>query len=192
MLFVVAGLGNPGDRYDRTRHNVGAEVIKYLARTEGSQLSFRKTCNFLGTEVKLEGASTLLVFPQNFMNDSGKTISCVMRRNPSLGIGSLVVVHDELDLPVGVVRVKRGGGLAGHNGLRSLSLHVGTNDFIRVRIGIDRPQSGGDVSNWVLSRPSIKEREALDVVIERAAEAVRSIIRDGVDQAMNYFNVTAK
>lgn len=171
---------------------MGAEVVKYLTRTEGLSLSFKKACNFLGAEVKLEGISTLLVFPQSFMNNSGRPVSCVMSRNPLVSVESLVVVHDELDLPVGTVRVKKGGGLAGHNGLKSLSHHVGSNDFIRVRVGIDRPKSGGDVSNWVLSRPSAEEREVLDSAIERAGEAVRSIIRDGVDRAMNNFNVTTK
>ncbi len=192
VLFVVAGLGNPGDRYDRTRHNVGAEVVKFLARAEDHSLVYRKSCNYLGTELKMDGVNVLLAFPQSFMNESGRPLSCILRRNPGVELTSLVVVHDELDLPLGSVRVKRGGGLAGHNGLKSVACHVGSNDFIRVRIGIDRPRPGGDVSAWVLSRPSAKERDILDAAIENGAEAIRSIVRFGVDQTMNIFNVTTK
>lgn len=185
--LLVAGLGNPGSQYDRSRHNVGAEVVDKLARRYGSTL--RKTRELaLVAEVRIDGKRVILGFPQTYMNDSGRSIQMLMRRHGITDVQRLVVVHDELDLEPGVLRVKRGGGLAGHNGLRSLRDHVHSTDFLRVRIGVGKPVSKERGVDHVLNRVPKAERELLDVMVERAADAVERILRDGVDAAMTQFN----
>jgi PTH1 family peptidyl-tRNA hydrolase len=185
---LVAGLGNPGERYEKTRHNAGAAVVAKLADSTHVSLRRVKSCMTLACEAEIGGAPTVLSFPQTYMNESGRAVVCLMKRYPEAVVNSLVVIHDELDLPVGVVKIKRGGGLAGHNGLKSIASYAGSKDFIRVRVGIGRPRDGVDISRWVLSRPDANERIQLELATERAAMAVQSIVRDGVEKAMNEFN----
>lgn len=142
----------------------------------------------LASEAAVDGHSLALAFPQTFMNDSGRAVRALVRRYGILDLARLVVVHDELDLPVGTVRVKLGGGTAGHNGLRSIEAHVGAAGFARVRIGIGRPPGRGDGARYVLSAPRGKEREALAVSVEEAADAVELVLRQGVEVAMNAVN----
>ena len=166
---------------------MGAEVVDKLARRYGSTL--RKTRELaLVAEVRIDGKRVVLGFPQTYMNDSGRSIQMLMRRHGIADVQRLVVVHDELDLEPGVLRVKRGGGLAGHNGLRSLRDHVHSTDFLRVRIGVGKPVSKERGVDHVLNRVPKAERELLDVMVERAADAVERILRDGVDAAMTQFN----
>lgn len=131
----------------------------------------------------------VLAFPQTYMNDSGISVGALARRSEVLDDPErIVIVHDELDLPLGVVRVKRGGGLAGHNGLRSVKAHLHTDAFLRVRIGIGKPRSKEEGAGHVLSRPGKAERTELEIMIETAADAVEHLLRDGVDAAMNHVN----
>ncbi len=186
--LLAVGLGNPGDKYAATRHNVGAEAIDVLADRYGIQLKPSKQAA-LQAETNRRGQRIALAFPQTFMNDSGRSVRDLMRRHGIDDVTtSLVIVHDELDLEVGVVKVKLGGGLAGHNGLKSITQHTKTQDYARVRIGIGRPPGSQSVSDYVLRRPGKKDRVELDIAIERAADAVESILELGVEATMNEFN----
>jgi peptidyl-tRNA hydrolase, PTH1 family len=184
--LLVVGLGNPGDEYARTRHNVGAEVVELLARRHGGKLRGSKG-RARGDEVRIGDKRVALAVPLTYMNDSGEAVGALARR---LGIepDQIVIVHDELDLEPAVLRVKVGGGLAGHNGLRSIKQHLHTDEFIRVRIGVGKPPSKERGADHVLSRVSKREREAMDVTIEEAADAVECIVTDGVESAMNRYN----
>ena len=184
--LLVVGLGNPGAEYTRTRHNVGAEVVELLARRHGGKLRGTKG-RARSAEVRIGGRRVELAIPLTYMNDSGEAVGALARR---LGIeaGQIVIVHDELDLAPAVLRVKVGGGLAGHNGLRSIKQHLHTDEFMRVRIGVGKPPSKERGADHVLSRISKRDREAMDVTIEEAADAVEAIVTDGVDAAMNRYN----
>jgi PTH1 family peptidyl-tRNA hydrolase len=184
--LLVVGLGNPGDEYARTRHNVGAEVVTLLAKRHGGRLRKSKE-RALVDEVRVDGRRLALAIPLTYMNDSGQAVAPLVRR---FGVDAehLVVVHDELDLPVATLRVKAGGGLAGHNGLRSIRSHLHTDGFLRVRIGVDKPVSKERGADHVLNKFSKRERTEVDVTVEQAADAVETILRDGVDAAMNRFN----
>jgi PTH1 family peptidyl-tRNA hydrolase len=188
--LLVVGLGNPGPEYAHTRHNVGADVVELLARRHGGTLRRTKE-QALVSEVRIDGQRVALAFPQTYMNDSGRSVQLLVRRHGISDPSRLVVVHDELDLATGVLRVKRGGGLAGHNGLRSLRDHLHTTDFLRVRIGVGKPPSKERGADHVLSRVSKAERELLAVVVEQAADAVEAIVANGVDAAMQVFNRAA-
>lgn len=185
--LLVVGLGNPGAEYARSRHNVGAEVVALLADRHGGKLRSGKELA-LSTEVRMGGERVALAFPQTYMNDSGRSVQLLVRRHGIEDLERLVVVHDELDLPPGTMRVKRGGGLAGHNGLRSLRDHLHTTEFQRVRIGVGKPTSKDRGADHVLSRVSKADRELLDVMVERAADAVELIRAEGVDAAMARYN----
>jgi PTH1 family peptidyl-tRNA hydrolase len=185
--LLVVGLGNPGDEYARTRHNVGAEVVAVLAARHDGRLRAGKEQALTG-EVRVDGTRVALAFPQTYMNDSGRSVGALLRRYGVDELGRLVVVHDELDLPVGRLQVKEGGGIAGHNGLRSLREHLHSTDFLRVRIGVGKPPGRQEGADYVLRRPSKAERAELDVVVEEAADAVEAIATVGVAAAMNRFN----
>jgi PTH1 family peptidyl-tRNA hydrolase len=184
--LLVVGLGNPGDEYRGSRHNLGAEVVELLAKRHGGRLRKRKE-RALVDEVTIDGRRVALAIPVTYVNDSGHAVGALVRR---FGVDpeQLVVVHDELDLPVAELKVKSGGGLAGHNGLRSIVAHLHTQDFQRVRIGVGKPASKERGADHVLNRFSKRERAEVDVTVEQAADAVETIVRDGVDAAMNRFN----
>lgn len=192
--FLVVGLGNPGQQYARTRHNVGEEVVAELAKRCGTSLSTGRDSALeaqvrIGTPPSTKRA--ILAFPLTFMNESGQAVAKLIRRHGFALTDSfpeLIVVHDELDLPPGTVRVKFGGGLGGHNGLRSITNRIGTQDYTRVRIGVGKPTSKEQGANHVLSRVPPAERTTLDVAVQVAADAVEKIVFDGVDAAMNRFN----
>lgn len=155
----------------------------------GVQLRAKRGTRALVAQSRYQGIAMTLAFPQTFMNNSGEAVVRILRNHPISSPGDLVVIHDELDLPTGVVRVKAGGGLAGHNGLKSLASHLKTQEFTRIRIGIGRPsRSGEDVLRWVLSRPSDQDAEALDEGVKIAVQAALCLVSDGVDKAMNQFN----
>lgn len=185
-MHIVVGLGNPGSRYERTRHNVGFDVVDGLAARHGVQLKDKKFKALLG-KGGLGGHSTVLAKPQTFMNLSGDSIS------PMVGFfkvprEQVVVIHDDLDLPFGVVKVKSGGGHGGHNGLRDLVKKLGGPDFARVRVGIGRPTGPMDTKSWVLACWTSAETKTLDAVLERAGDCVEAVLRDGCKEAMNRFN----
>ena len=184
--LLVVGLGNPGAEYRGSRHNLGAEVVEVLAQRHGARLRKRKE-HALVDEITLDGRRIALAVPLTYVNDSGNAVGALVRR---FGVTpeQVVVVHDELDLPVAELKVKSGGGLAGHNGLRSIVFHLHTQDFQRVRIGVGKPDSKERGVDHVLNRFGKRERAEVDVTVEQAADAVETIARDGVDAAMNRFN----
>jgi peptidyl-tRNA hydrolase, PTH1 family len=184
--LLVVGLGNPGSEFEGTRHNVGAEVVQLLAKRHGARLRKGKE-RALVDEVRVGGARLALAIPLTYMNESGQAVALLARRH-GVDPEHLVIVHDELDLPTAVLKVKAGGGLAGHNGLRSIKSHLHSDDFLRVRIGVDKPRSKEVGADHVLDRFSKRDRKLIDVTIEDAADAVELILSDGVDAAMNRYN----
>ena len=185
-MFLVVGLGNPGREYELTRHNVGFMVVDALAERVGVQVCDKKFKARVG-RARLEGEDCLLMKPETYMNLSGESVG------PALGFFKLstaqvIVVHDELDLPLGTVRLKKGGGHGGHNGLRSLKQHLPDDGFVRIRIGIGRPPPQWDSADYVLSRFAPEERAAADRALNDAADAVRAVLADGIGKAMGHFN----
>jgi len=183
--LLVAGLGNPGREYERTRHNVGWLVVDELARRHGG--SWRSKFSGSLAEVRVDGSKLALLKPETYMNESGRSAAAAARffKVPA---ESLLVVHDDVDLEPGRLQARRGGGLAGHNGLRSLGQHLGTQDFLRLRIGVGRPGRGDPrpVKDWVLS-PFAPDEDA-DALVARAADAAETIVRDGLEAAQQHFN----
>lgn len=184
---IIVGLGNPGKEYARTRHNVGEETVGILAARLGEGLKAGRD-KALVAETRLAGKRVVLAFPTTYMNESGQAVRPLMKRHGLTEPDQLVVVHDELDLPPGVVRVKAGGGLAGNNGLRSITAHLHTQDYLRVRIGIGKPPSKEHGAGHVLSKLPPRERELLDVAVQHAADAVEMILADGIDAAQRVYN----
>lgn len=182
---LVVGLGNPGARYERTRHNVGFEVVQALGRAWGA--AFRTRFEGLADRVVGPVGPVVLLMPHTFMNESGRSVAQARRR---LGIApaEILVVHDDLDLPVGAVRVRPRGSSGGHNGLKSIMDVLASEDFGRVRIGIGRPALGREVIDHVLSRFSPAERPQIDDAVVRGANAVERVLALGYEAAMNAAN----
>ncbi|HEV7886405.1 MAG TPA: aminoacyl-tRNA hydrolase [Acidimicrobiales bacterium] len=185
--WLVVGLGNPGPEYAHTRHNAGADVVALLAERHGGRLRLGKE-RALAAEVRIDGQRVALAFPQTYMNDSGVSVGLLRRRYGIESVDRIVVVHDELDLPVGRIKLKEGGGLAGHNGLKSIKAHLKDDGFLRVRIGIGKPPGKQEGVDHVLRKPSKAERTELEVTIEEAADAVEAIVVDGMAASMNRHN----
>jgi peptidyl-tRNA hydrolase, PTH1 family len=183
--LLVAGLGNPGRGYERTRHNAGWLVLDELARRHGG--SWRAKFSGSLAEVRLDEGRLGLLKPETYMNESGRSVEAAGRFF-KVEPEALLVVHDDVDLEPGRLQARRGGGLAGHNGLRSLAQHLGTQDFLRLRIGVGRPGRGDrrSVSDWVLSPFELDED--VDALVARAADAVEAIALDGLDAAQARFN----
>ena len=186
--LLVVGLGNPGPNYAATRHNAGAFAVELLADRHGGRLRRRPRMPALTDEVRIEGRRVALAFPQTYMNGSGEAVRKLLARYGIDDLARLVVIHDELDLPAGRVRIRVGGGLAGHNGLRSIRDHLRAVSFVRVRIGIGRPPSAEAGADYVLSRPPARDRDVLAAASARAADAAAAIATGGVTAAMNTFN----
>lgn len=189
--WLVVGLGNPGEKYRRTRHNVGEEAVRLLAERIGAALKGGRD-QALVAEAKLHGTNgdqrVVLAVPITFMNESGQAVSALVRRHRVESPEQIIVVHDELDLPPGELRVKAGGGLAGHNGLRSITQHLKSQDYLRVRIGVGKPAHKDVGKDHVLSKVPAAERELLDIEVANAADAVELIVARGVDAAMQRYN----
>ncbi len=184
--YLVVGLGNPGAEYAKTRHNVGAEVVELLARRHGASLRKGKE-RAQADEVRIEGKRVALAIPLTYMNDSGDAVRLLAHRY-GVEPEQIVIVQDELDLPVAALKLKAGGGLAGHNGLRSIKAHLHTDTFLRVRIGVSKPESKERGVDHVLNKFAKRERTEIDVTIEQAADAVEAIVRGGIADAMNRYN----
>jgi len=183
--LLVAGLGNPGREYERTRHNVGFMVADELARRHGG--SFRLKFSGRLAEVRLDSLRLALLEPETYMNESGRSVGAAAR---FFGIEpqGLLVVHDDVDLEPGRLQARRGGGLAGHNGLRSITQHVGSQDFLRLRIGVGRPERGDrrPVADFVLSEfdPDVD----VGAMLQRAADAVETLAREGLEATQARFH----
>lgn len=187
MPWLVAGLGNPGDRYAHTRHNVGRMVAEELARAQGSRF---KKARFLPAEVAeiVEGDECVfLVASTLYMNESGTSYAGVAKKH-GVPPDHVIAVHDELEVPPGELHVKLGGGSAGHNGLKSLTSALRGPDYFRVRIGIGRPPGRQDPADFVLAPIGKKVEADIAIQVDRAADAVRSLIRDGLEATQGRFN----
>ncbi len=184
--WLIVGLGNPGASYEKTRHNLGFMVVDRLAREAQTQVK-RDECRSLIGRGQIENRITELSKPQTFMNLSGEAVSCLLRK-PVRSIERLIVISDDLALPFGKLRLRPSGSHGGHNGLRSIIDCLGTNDFIRVRIGIMPEHTVSNTKNFVLENFSKDESAEVERIVERSAEAVRCVLRDGIDAAMAEFN----
>jgi len=185
-MYLIVGLGNPGDEYARTRHNLGFMLIDKLA-AETNAMVKRKECRSLVGNAVIEGERVVLVKPQTFMNLSGDAIGCLTSKHEA-DANSLIVISDDLALPFGTIRLRERGSAGGHNGLKSIIGVLGTNEFIRLRIGIQPAHQLSDAKRFVLSEFSSGEKEELEPVLDRAAEALRSVLKDGAKKAMSLFN----
>lgn len=183
--LLVVGLGNPGREYGDTRHNVGFMVVEELARRHDA--GFRSKFSGLVADVRIQGHRVALLEPQTFMNDSGKSVAAAARFY-KVPFPSLLVVHDEVDLAVGRLQIRLGGGLAGHNGLRSVVRQLGSPDFLRLRIGVGRPDRGDPrpVADFVLS--PFEPEVDVEGIVGRAADAVEALAADGAEAAQQRFN----
>jgi|SRR5689334_1255435 PTH1 family peptidyl-tRNA hydrolase len=183
--LLVAGLGNPGREYERTRHNVGWLVVDELARRVGG--SFRSKFSGRLAEVRLDDQRLALLKPETYMNESGRSLGAAVRFF-KVAPSDLVVVHDDVDLDEGRLQARLGGGLAGHNGLRSIAQALGTPEFLRMRIGVGRPGRGDprSVADYVLS--DFASETDIDALVARAADAVEALAREGLDEAQRRFN----
>jgi PTH1 family peptidyl-tRNA hydrolase len=185
-LKLIVGLGNPGTDYAETRHNIGFMVATRLAERSGVALKRKGYQGFYGVG-RVVGEEATILLPQTYMNRSGESVAPACQ---SLGVTpvDLIVVHDEIDLEFGCLRIKVGGGHGGHNGLRSIGAVLGETDYSRLRMGVGRPPAGGDVSAHVLSRFNAVERALLERFIDTATNALEDLIRNGVQDAMNRYN----
>jgi PTH1 family peptidyl-tRNA hydrolase len=188
--WLVVGLGNPGPSYANTRHNVGRLVVELLAERAGASFTSHRRGRADVLETRLggpPGVRAVLARPRTYMNESGGSVAA-LRDFFKVDIDHLALVHDELDIPFGTLRVKRGGGDNGHNGVRSVRAALGTGEFCRVRIGIGRPPGRLDPAVFVLKPYSTTERAELPLLVDRAADAVEALVVDGLAYAQNLYN----
>ena len=186
--MLIVGLGNPGKEYEWTRHNLGFMLIDKLALDHGIQVS-RRECSSLVGRGEIEGTVTRLAKPQTFMNLSGHAVSCLLAKlQTESPIEQLVVISDDLALPLGTIRIRERGSAGGHNGLKSIIGSIGTNEFVRLRIGIQPDHPISDPKRFVLDEFPKSERLVVAETLDLSAKAIRTIIRDGALKAMSEFN----
>jgi len=185
-MKLVVGLGNPGEKYAATRHNIGFMVATTLADSAGISLRKQGHQGIYGVG-RIEGEEVTVLLPQTFMNLSGASVRSAIK---SLGVtpGDLIVIHDDIDLDFGLLRLRRGGGHGGHNGIRHIREVLGSGDFLRVKVGVGRPPEGGDVARHVLGRFSSTEKARLPQLTDEAGAAIRAVLSMGEVAAMNDFN----
>jgi len=186
-MFLIVGLGNPGDEYEWSRHNLGFMLIDKLA-ADAAVTAKRRECRSLVGSAVIEGRRVRLVKPQTFMNLSGEAVTCLMAKYEVADPQKLIVISDDLALPSGTIRLRARGSAGGHNGLKSIIAALGTNGFIRLRIGIQPEHPVDDAKGFVLNKIPRAERRAVEETLERGAEALRAILRDGVAKAMSLYN----
>ncbi|HHV46990.1 MAG TPA: aminoacyl-tRNA hydrolase [Tissierellia bacterium] len=186
MLFAVVGLGNPGSSYAGTRHNVGFDTVDLLAEKNNIRIKKIKFKSVYG-EGNIGSERVLLVKPQTYMNNSGMAVLDLYNFY-KMPISNIIVIVDDIDIDFATIRIRAKGSAGSHNGLKSIIYHLQSEDFPRVKIGIGKKKEDQDLGDFVLSRFDVKEREQIDLAIERAALAVETIIKDGINKAMNEFN----
>lgn len=186
--MLIVGLGNPGERYEWTRHNLGFMLVDLLARQTGAQVK-RAECRALVGRAEVEGRAAELVKPQTYMNLSGESVACLLRKRAGLKpADDLVVVSDDIALPFGSIRLRPSGSSGGQKGLKNIISVLGTDQFPRLRVGIKPEHPVGDTAGFVLERFPKGQRGEVEQILERCAEALRAVIRDGLDRAMSQFN----
>lgn len=186
---LIVGLGNPGLQYERTRHNLGFMLVDMLAREMQTTVK-REECRALVGRGEFENATVELVKPQTYMNLSGESVSCLLKKpeREALGIENLIVISDDLALPFGKIRLRPGGSAGGHNGLKSLIACLGSDQFIRLRIGIAPEHPLNDAKKFVLENFSKSDLETVEQTLSHCVEAIRSVIRDGIEKSMAVYN----
>ena len=187
--WLIVGLGNPGPQYERTRHNLGFMLADLLAQQEQTQIK-REECRSLIGRSQIEGRTAELAKPQTFMNLSGEAVSCLLKK-PDRSVGRLIVVSDDIAIPFGTIRLRPKGSHGGQNGLRSIIDCLKTQDFIRLRIGIQPDHPVRDTAKFVLENFTKTESASLSEVFKTSADAIRTVVRDGVEKAMSVSNGTA-
>ena len=187
-MHLIVGLGNPGDEYEWSRHNLGFMLIDKVATDAGATVK-RRECRSLVSSAEIEGRRVRLVKPRTFMNLSGEAVACLISKYEIDDVAqSLIVISDDLALPFGAIRLRARGSAGGHNGLKSIIAALGTNEFVRLRIGIQPEHPVSDAKGFVLDKIPRAERPALKETLERSAEALRAVLRDGVAKAMSLYN----
>src|SRR6266446_5408053 len=186
-MQLIVGLGNPGEEYEWSRHNLGFMLIDKLAADAAVTVKRRECRSLVGSAV-IEDRRVRLVKPQTFMNLSGEAVTCLMAKYEVADPQSLIVISDDLALPFGTIRLRARGSAGGHNGLKSIIAALGTNEFTRLRIGIQPEHPVSDAKKFVLNEFASTERRALKEILERGAEAVRAVLRDGIAKAMSTYN----
>ncbi|HOQ00338.1 MAG TPA: aminoacyl-tRNA hydrolase [Acetivibrio clariflavus] len=185
-LSVVIGLGNPGPRYENTRHNVGFDTVDLLSKKHNIDVTKVKHKALIG-DGNIGGHRVLLVKPQTFMNLSGESVREIIEWY-KVPVENIIIIYDDIDLPVGKIRIRPKGSAGTHNGMRSVIYQIQSEDFPRIRIGIDKPPQNWDLADFVLSKFSTDERKSVEEAIANAAEAVEVILNSGIDKAMNRYN----
>ena len=184
-MKIVAGLGNPGAQYENTPHSVGFETVDRIVAAAGAEWEAKRAFRCLMARCTLGGQQVILVKPQTFMNLSGESVAPVVKYHNATA-ADLLVVHDDIDLPLGRMRIRKGGSCGGHNGVRNVIERLGTQDFVRLKLGVGKDRS--DVVGFVLGKFSPDARKVMDAVVAEAVKAVAAVVAHGADSAMNAFN----
>lgn len=186
--FLIVGLGNPGGEYEKTRHNIGFMIVDQIAKDASA--SFKKGRNAaVETSAHIAGQSVILAKPLTFMNNSGSAVAGLVNYY-DIDLDRLLIIMDEVELPFGRLRVRKQGGSAGHNGMKSIIQHLNSKEFARLRIGIGTEYAKKDMSKFVLSNFSRNEQQELDFIVGTSVDVVHSFIRNGIDRTMNTFNTS--
>jgi len=192
-MILIVGLGNPGEKYEQTRHNLGFMVVEALARQfsiSNFQFPIKKEFNAAVLKLKIAGKEIVLAEPQTMMNASGYAVSSISQYL-NIPISNIWVIHDDVDLPLGLIKIRLGGAAAGHHGVESIIQQLGTDQFVRFRLGIGHPGRGSDklVEKYVLRRFDINETSEVKQMVKKTVEAIRVALNDGLEKAMNRFNI---
>ena len=185
-MILIVGLGNPGKQYEQTRHNIGFDVIDYMANKYNIDVNREKFKGICG-EGFIENKKVILLKPLTYMNLSGETLIDIYKYY-KVDLSNIVVVYDDIDLEVGKIRIRKKGSGGTHNGMKSITKCLGSNDFPRVRVGVSKPEAGQDLADFVLSRFRKEESDNINEALEKAADAIDSIIRENIDMSMNKYN----
>jgi PTH1 family peptidyl-tRNA hydrolase len=186
--LLIVGLANPGTQYEGSRHNVGGDAVRLVVARHGGKFSHERRQRAESVTITTPRGPVTFAIPTTFMNDSGAAIAPLLRRTSIDDLSELVVVHDELDLDPGRLQLRLGGGLAGHNGLRSIAQAIGSQDFARLRIGIGKPPTKEQGADYVLRKATGKHREAIEADVARAADAIETLLEYGFDEAQQRVN----
>ena len=184
-MKIIAGLGNPGTRYDGTPHNIGFEAVDAIAAEAGAVWEGKKAFNCLMARCNFAGVQVLLVKPQTFMNLSGDSVAPIVKYH-NAAVADLLVIHDDIDLPAGRIRLRRGGSSGGHNGIKSVVERLGDPDFVRLKLGVGKERD--NVVAHVLGKFAPEVRKTMDAVVAASVKAAAAVLRNGPDRAMNEFN----
>lgn len=185
-MYLIIGLGNPEEKYGKTRHNMGFNVINKLSNKYGIEVNKKKFEGLCGDGI-IEGEKIILLKPQTYMNLSGKSIAQVVNFY-KIQLENIIVIYDDIDIEPGLIRIRKKGSSGSHNGMKSVIAELGTEEFMRVRVGIGKPKYEGDMINYVIGGVSEQEQKELEIGVEKAKEAVIEILKSGIDIAMNKFN----